>query len=195
MLDLTRHIVEKKSDRFAPDGFEDHYETALIDLINSKRAGKPITPKERPRGDNVVDLMEALRRSVGQEAAPASKVQEATQGRQRSEGNANADRGQEAEKGGRNRDAGHATTEVGLVEQTGQVSPIELSIWLRMTSVFSPVVAIRVISAIRSCASRFRLGGLCEACSRARAQVEAIWPLRGGVWLLRQGALQGIGFA
>jgi DNA end-binding protein Ku len=35
----------------------------LVDLI--KRAGKPITPKERPRGENVVDLMEALRRSVG----------------------------------------------------------------------------------------------------------------------------------
>jgi DNA end-binding protein Ku len=37
----------------------------LVDLINQKRAGKPITPKERPRGENVVDLMEALRRSVG----------------------------------------------------------------------------------------------------------------------------------
>ena len=31
------------------DKFEDQYETALIDLINQKRAGKPITPKERPR--------------------------------------------------------------------------------------------------------------------------------------------------
>ena len=65
MLDLAKHIVEKKSGRFEPEKFEDHYETALIDLINSKRAGKPITPKERPRGENVVDLMEALRRSVG----------------------------------------------------------------------------------------------------------------------------------
>jgi DNA end-binding protein Ku len=45
--------------------FEDQYETALVDLINQKRAGKPITAKERPRGENVVDLMEALRRSVG----------------------------------------------------------------------------------------------------------------------------------
>jgi DNA end-binding protein Ku len=44
-------------------------QNALVDLINQKRAGKPITAKERPRGENVVDLMEALRRSVGGPAA------------------------------------------------------------------------------------------------------------------------------
>ena len=69
MLDLAKHIVNQKSGNFEPDKFEDHYETALVDLINQKRAGKLITPKERPRGENVVDLMEALRRSVG--GAPA----------------------------------------------------------------------------------------------------------------------------
>jgi DNA end-binding protein Ku len=70
MLDLARHIVDQKAGHFEPDKFEDQYETALVDLINQKRAGKPITPKERPRGDNVVDLMEALRKSVG--GAPAT---------------------------------------------------------------------------------------------------------------------------
>jgi DNA end-binding protein Ku len=73
MLDLARHIVNQKSGSFEPEKFEDHYETALVDLINQKRAGKPITPKERPRGENVVDLMEALRRSVGGAAAEAEK--------------------------------------------------------------------------------------------------------------------------
>ena len=65
MLDLAKHIVNQKAGHFEPEKFEDQYETALVDLINQKRAGKPITPKERPRGENVVDLMEALRRSVG----------------------------------------------------------------------------------------------------------------------------------
>jgi DNA end-binding protein Ku len=60
ILDLAKHIVEQKSAHFQPDNFEDHYEAALVDLINSKRAGKPTTPKERPRGENVVDLMEAF---------------------------------------------------------------------------------------------------------------------------------------
>ncbi|CUT13476.1 Ku domain protein [Bradyrhizobium sp.] len=71
MLDLARHIVNQKAARFDPEKFEDHYETALIELINQKRAGKPITSKEKPAATNVVNLMEALRRSVGQEAAPA----------------------------------------------------------------------------------------------------------------------------
>jgi DNA end-binding protein Ku len=69
MLDLAKHIVNQKSGTFEPAKFEDHYESALVDLINQKRAGKPITPKERPKGENVVDLMEALRRSVGDAAA------------------------------------------------------------------------------------------------------------------------------
>src|SRR6202048_293160 len=74
MLDLARHIVNQKSGRCDPEKCEDHYETALVDLITQRRAGKPITPTERPAGGNVVDLMEALRRSVGgAEPAKASK--------------------------------------------------------------------------------------------------------------------------
>ncbi|MCK1715057.1 Ku protein [Bradyrhizobium sp. 143] len=87
MLDLAKHIVNQKSGRFEPDKFEDQYETALIELINQKRAGKPITPKEKPAAGNVVDLMEALRRSVGGAAAkteapkkPAKKARKAASG-------------------------------------------------------------------------------------------------------------------
>jgi DNA end-binding protein Ku len=84
MLDLARRIVNQKSGRFDPEKFEDHYETALVDLINQKRAGKPITPKERPAGGNVVDLMEALRRSVGgAEPAKPSKPSKKPASKQR----------------------------------------------------------------------------------------------------------------
>jgi DNA end-binding protein Ku len=86
MLDLAKHIVNQKSGNFEPEKFEDHYETALIDLINQKRSGRPITPKERPRGENVVDLMEALRRSVGKEAAPAKAAKPAKKPRKASSG-------------------------------------------------------------------------------------------------------------
>jgi len=56
--------------------------------------------------NHVVDLMEALRRSVGQEAA---------QGVQRTEGNADADRGQEAQGGGSQEVDGQAAAEVRLI--------------------------------------------------------------------------------
>jgi DNA end-binding protein Ku len=69
MLDFAKHIVNQKAGHFEPGKFEDQYETALVDLINQKRAGKPITAKERPRGENVVDLMDALRKSVGRATA------------------------------------------------------------------------------------------------------------------------------
>jgi DNA end-binding protein Ku len=65
MIDLAKHIVNQKAARFEPQKFEDHYETALTDLINQKRAGNPITAKARPRADNIVNLMDALKRSVG----------------------------------------------------------------------------------------------------------------------------------
>jgi DNA end-binding protein Ku len=75
MLDLAKHIVQQKTAEFEPDKFEDHYEAALTDLINQKRNGKTIAAKPRPRGENVVDLMDALKRSIsgGSKAPPAVK--------------------------------------------------------------------------------------------------------------------------
>lgn len=86
MLDLARHIVNQKAGTFDPGKFEDHYEAALVDLINQKRSGKTIRPKERPKGENVVDLMEALRQSVGREAALAKAAKPSKKPRKASAG-------------------------------------------------------------------------------------------------------------
>jgi DNA end-binding protein Ku len=72
MLALARHIVSQKSGAFEPDKFEERYETALVDLMNQKRAGTTIRPKDRPKGENEVDLMAALRGSVAGGAAESS---------------------------------------------------------------------------------------------------------------------------
>ena len=99
--DLAKHIVNQKASTFEPEKFEDHYEEALTKLINAKRNGKTVTGKPRPRGENVVDLMDALKRSIGQSEAPAPvKRQKATQGRRRSKGNAAPNQQQAASQGG-----------------------------------------------------------------------------------------------
>ena len=54
-------------------GYELHYEEALTELINAKRQGKTIGPKPRPRGENVVDLMDALKKSIASEAPAKGK--------------------------------------------------------------------------------------------------------------------------
>jgi DNA end-binding protein Ku len=68
MVDLAVQLIGKKSGAFKPENFQDHYATALRELVQQKLKGrKIIAPSEdaRPKGSNVVDLMEALRRSVG----------------------------------------------------------------------------------------------------------------------------------
>lgn len=75
MLDLALHIVETKKGKFQPDKFKDRYEDALKHLIRKKRKGEKIEPAAPPKESNVINLMDALRRSVkgkGRKAAPAA---------------------------------------------------------------------------------------------------------------------------
>ena len=85
MLDLAKHIVEQKSGSFEPEQFEDRYESALIELINQKRNGVKTTPKSAPAtGGNVINLMDALQRSLANEkqsAPAAAKTTEKAKGK------------------------------------------------------------------------------------------------------------------
>ena len=76
MLDLAKHIVQQKSGHFEPAKFEDHYEAALTELINKKRNGERITSVSKPvSSDNVISLMDALKRSIsGKPAAPKAEA-------------------------------------------------------------------------------------------------------------------------
>ena len=58
MLDLAKHIVQQKSGHFDPSKFEDHYETALQDLLDKKQKGQPITKMAPQTSAKVVNLME-----------------------------------------------------------------------------------------------------------------------------------------
>jgi DNA end-binding protein Ku len=76
MLKLAVHILESKKGKFNPDKFEDRYETALNKLIDAKRAGKAAPTISEPKPSNVINLMDALRRSAkadGRDKTPARK--------------------------------------------------------------------------------------------------------------------------
>jgi DNA end-binding protein Ku len=75
MLKLAQHIVDSKEGEFQPDLFVDHYEEAVIEIIKKKQAHEPLKKSaDRPSAPkNVVNLMDALRRSVATEK-PAGKL-------------------------------------------------------------------------------------------------------------------------
>ena len=64
MFALAEHIVKMKSGHFHPEQFEDHYENALKELIRKKQKGERIEPQRLTRPTNVINLMDALRRSM-----------------------------------------------------------------------------------------------------------------------------------
>ncbi len=85
MLDLAKHIVEQKSAPFEPENFEDHYEAALIELIDKKLSGVCVAAKT---GGNVINLMNALKRSLADEtsAAPTTAKAKGRKPKKRIEG-------------------------------------------------------------------------------------------------------------
>jgi DNA end-binding protein Ku len=74
MLKLAEHILESKAADFDPLEFVDRYEEALVDMVKRKQAGQP-APKDRQAAPspNVINLMDALRRSIDAERNPAPR--------------------------------------------------------------------------------------------------------------------------
>jgi DNA end-binding protein Ku len=76
MLKLAVHILESKKGHFKPEKFADRYEDALMALIKAKQAGKAPPTVSEAKPSNVVNLMDALRRSAKgdrSQHAPARK--------------------------------------------------------------------------------------------------------------------------
>jgi DNA end-binding protein Ku len=80
MKELASHIVESKTTHFDPSAFVDHYETALVEMLRNKQAGRVIEPRKvEATPQRVINLMDALRASIGAEtkkkpAAASSKA-------------------------------------------------------------------------------------------------------------------------
>lgn len=70
MVKLARMLIDRQTAKFDPSDMEDRYETRLRAVIEAKLKGvRPKVEQEGGRGDrNVVDLMAALKKSLGQES-------------------------------------------------------------------------------------------------------------------------------
>ena len=73
MLTLAEHIVDSKAGDFDPLTFRDRYEEALLAYLKAKQAGA--VPERKPTfaaPRRVINLMEALRRSLAEDKKPAA---------------------------------------------------------------------------------------------------------------------------
>jgi DNA end-binding protein Ku len=70
-LELAKNLVSHLTAPFKPDQFQDAYRNNVERLIKQKQKGQKITAVEQPRKAPVIDLMEALKRSL--EAGKSSK--------------------------------------------------------------------------------------------------------------------------
>jgi DNA end-binding protein Ku len=76
MVGLATQLIERQNGKFQPEDTEDRYEAKLREVIDAKLKGEGIAPEQpsEPDRGNVIDLMAALKASLGQEkAAPPPK--------------------------------------------------------------------------------------------------------------------------
>jgi DNA end-binding protein Ku len=77
MLDLAKHIIQTKMGHFDISKFEDRYENALVEMIRAKQAGRPVTAAAPREPAKIINLMDALRKSIAAEKGglkqPASR--------------------------------------------------------------------------------------------------------------------------
>jgi DNA end-binding protein Ku len=75
MVALARQLIDRQATTYDPADIEDRYETRLRAMIDAKLKGEGIEDEdvEEPSRDNVVDLMAALKNSLGQRNEPTAK--------------------------------------------------------------------------------------------------------------------------
>jgi DNA end-binding protein Ku len=73
-LSLAKELIKRKAAKFVPEKFKDEYEAALREMIEAKVKHAPIPRDEpAPKSAKVINLMDALRKSVRGDAPPAAK--------------------------------------------------------------------------------------------------------------------------
>ncbi|WP_035350814.1 Ku protein [Edaphobacter aggregans] len=74
-LELAMELIKRKASKFEPEKFKDQYEAAVRELVEAKVKHLPVPKDEEvvaPRRGQVINLMDALKKSVGDGAAAAA---------------------------------------------------------------------------------------------------------------------------
>ena len=82
-LELARSLVNQLKAPFKPQEFEDRYRENVERLIEQKRKGQKVTPIEQPGKAPVIDLMEALKRSLKSLSGSAESSKKKAPGRRK----------------------------------------------------------------------------------------------------------------
>jgi DNA end-binding protein Ku len=80
MVQLAKQLIDRQTAKYDPSDIEDRYETRLREMIDAKLKGEGIDLSEpaEPDRTNVVDLMAALKKSLGEPAAGEPVAKEVT---------------------------------------------------------------------------------------------------------------------
>jgi DNA end-binding protein Ku len=63
---LAEQLVESLTSRFKPEAYKDEFQARLKELIDAKLEGKTVAPTPKREKAPVIDMMEALKRSLGE---------------------------------------------------------------------------------------------------------------------------------
>src|SRR5690606_171530 len=87
MIEIAHKIIGQKEAGFDPSEFNDRYDDALREMIKAKTKGKKLVSAPEPEDTNVIDLMEALKKSLKGSAsgrkAPTKKAAPKAAGRKK----------------------------------------------------------------------------------------------------------------
>lgn len=74
-IELAEQLIKQKTKPFDPKKFKDHYQEGLLEIIEAKVKGNklPSTPARRDKGQNVVNIMDALKKSLEQSGKTSAK--------------------------------------------------------------------------------------------------------------------------
>lgn len=80
-VELAEQLVKKLAAPFHPERYQDEYRSRLLEMVEAKSEGKPVEGTPHRRMAPVIDLMQALQKSLGEASAskkPASRAKAVT---------------------------------------------------------------------------------------------------------------------